>query len=250
MPTDLIIAIFIYVHIFFLIALAKRNFSLIDIGWGLGIFLVALISYMHQPLSFKNALLLLVVTIWGLRLSLYIYKRGRGKGEDPRYTKFRNEWKPYSNLQAYLKVFLFQGILMLIVSLPVSVGMSSQAQTISLVNWIGFGLWLFFLSLEIWSDYYLQLWKMKPENKGKICTTGPWTICRFPNYLGEVMLWYGIYLISFEINSFWTIIGPLTLNFLIYKVTGIKPLEDKYLKRQDYLEYSKKVPKFIPFTRP
>lgn len=250
MFTSIIISLILFIHIFFLWALIKKNFSVIDIGWGLGIVLISIVSYMHHPLSFKNALLLLVVAVWGLRLATYVFKRGRGKGEDPRYTKFREEWRPYSNLNAYLKVFILQGILMMIVSLPVSVGMSREIESISLINWIGFIIWLSGFFLEVWSDKYLSHWKSKSENKGKICTTGPWKICRFPNYFGEVSLWYGIYFMSFDLNTFWTIIGPITIHLFIYKVTGIPPIEENYLKRQDYLEYAKKVPKFFPLIRP
>jgi steroid 5-alpha reductase family enzyme len=250
MVLNIIISVLIFVHIFFLIALVRKNFSVIDIGWGPGIVLVALVSYLHHPLSFKNALLLMVVAIWGMRLSLYIFMRSRGKGEDPRYTKFRNDWKPHSNLQAYLKVFILQGALMLIVSLPVSSGMALESQHISWINWIGAGVWLTGFLLEVTSDHYLTWWKARPENQGKICTSGPWRLCRFPNYFGEVFLWYGIFLLSFELSNAWSIIGAFAIHFFIMKVTGIPPLEERYKNRPGYEEYSKRVPRFIPFTRP
>jgi steroid 5-alpha reductase family enzyme len=250
MVLSIIISVLIFVHIFFLIALIRKNFAVIDIGWGLGIILVSLVAYLHQTPSFRNALLLLMVSIWGLRLALYIFSRSRGKGEDPRYTKFREAWRPHSNLQAYLKVFIFQGFLMMIVSLPVSSGMASGFKEISFINWIGVFIWIVGFSLEVWSDQYLNDWKADPSNKGKICTTGPWRFCRFPNYFGEVLLWYGIYLASFSLQNSWSIIGVFAINFLILKVTGVPLLEEKYLKREDYREYSTRVPKFIPFTRP
>ncbi len=223
---------------------------MIDIGWGLGFVVIALVSYMHHPISFKNALLLMVVAIWGLRLAFYIFGRSRGKPEDPRYTKFRHEWRPRRNLQAYFKVFLFQGLLMMIVSLPVSVGMAQNSQHISILNWSGLVIWIVGLSFEVWSDYYLHWWKTQPQNKGQICTTGPWKYCRFPNYFGEVLLWYGVYLLSFEYASAWTIIGPVTINFFILKVTGVPLLEERYKDRQDYAEYAKRVPRIIPFLKP
>ena len=250
MVSSLIISVLIFVHIFFLIALVRKNFAVIDIGWGLGFIVIALVSYLHNPLSVKNALLLMVVVIWGLRLALYIFSRGKGKGEDPRYANLRQRWSPRANSQAYTKVFIGQGILMLIVSLPVSVGMARGDQSISIINWVGLAVWFLGLGLEVWSDYYMTWWKSKPENAGTICTTGPWRLCRFPNYFGEVLLWYGIYLLSFGPSTWWTILGPFMINFLILKVTGVPPLERNFFKRTGYDQYARKVPRFIPFTKP
>ncbi len=250
MVFDIIIAVLIFVNIFFILAVVRKNFAVIDIGWGLGFILIALISYMHHPVSYKNALLLMVVTIWGLRLGLYIFSRSRGKPEDHRYAKLRAEWQPNANFQAWLKVFMFQGILMMIVTLPVSVGIAKGTGEFTFINSLGIVIWLSGFSLEVIADHYLNWWKTKPENKGKICTTGPWRFCRFPNYFGEVSLWYGVYLIAFEPAIWWTIIGPLTINFLILKVTGVPMLEAHYKDRPEYKEYAARVPRFIPLTRP
>lgn len=249
MVLTIIIAIIIFVHIFFLWAFAKKNFAVIDIGWGLGCLLAVVVAYLHNDSSTKNLLLLGAVVIWGLRLASYILIRSWGKGEDPRYTKFREEWKPHSNLQAYFKVFLFQGVLMGVVTLPATVGMSQNSE-MTLINYIGVLIWILGFSLEVYADYYLNWWKSVPSHKGQICKTGPWTLCRFPNYFGEVLLWYGVFLIGFSLSSSWSIIGAIVINLLILKVTGVPLLEEKYLKRQDYREYSSKVPRFIPFTKP
>lgn len=249
MVENIIIAVFVFVNIFFIMAVVKKNFALIDIGWGLGFILISLIAYLHHPVSIKNAFLLMVVTIWGLRLALYIFGRGRGKPEDFRYAKLRRAWQPHPNLHAWIKVFIFQGILMMIVTLPVTVGISQEMKSLSIINIIGLVIWFLGFALEVYADHYLNWWKSRPDNKGKICTSGPWKLCRFPNYFGEVLLWYGVYLLAFEVNIAWTIIGPLTINLLILKVTGVPLLEAHYKDRPAYLEYAKKVPRFIPFTK-
>ena len=136
---------------------------------------------------------------------------------------------------------------MLIVSLPISISMSFSHEKLTAINWFGFFIWLLGFGMEVWADYYLSRWKSQPENLGKICTTGPWRFSRFPNYFGEILLWYGIYLTGFTYESAWTILGPMALNFLIVNVTGIPPLENKYKLRQDYQEYAKRVPRLIPF---
>lgn len=250
MISSIIISVLVFVHIFFLFAVVRKNFGVIDIGWGLGITLIALVSYLHNPLSIKNAVLLLMVVVWGLRLGLYIYARGRGKDEDPRYARLREKWQPHANREAYLKVFLGQGILMMLVSLPVSAGMAYGGRELSLFNWLGVLVWALGLTLEIWADSYMAWWRSRPEHKGTICTTGPWKLCRFPNYFGEALLWYGVYIASLSLGSAWSILGPLTINFLLLKVTGVPPLERTFFTRPGYQEYAKKVPRFVPFTKP
>jgi steroid 5-alpha reductase family enzyme len=246
---SLILAVMLFVHIFFLIALIRKNFAVIDVGWGLGILLACVIAYFYYPGAFKNKLLLTCVSVWAIRLAIYISLRNWGKGEDPRYTKFRKEWEPYPNLQAWIKVFVLQGGGMIIVSLPVSSAMVLQGE-MNILNWLGLIVFLAGFTLEVVSDYYLNWWRGQQKNKGKICSTGPWMLCRFPNYFGEVFLWYGLFLIGVQWENIWSIIGSIVINFFILKVTGVPLLEGRYLKRSDYLEYARRVPRFIPFMKP
>jgi steroid 5-alpha reductase family enzyme len=241
------IGVLVLIHLFYLIALIKRNFAVMDIAWGLGFILISLISYMHYPLSFKNAILMTVVSLWGARLAIYIYSRSRGQPEDPRYNKYRKEWGKTANLQAYLKVFLFQGFLMLVVSLPITFGMRLESSSITLINWLGLILWMSGFTLEVYADAYMSWYRKQPRHKGQLCTSGPWKICRFPNYLGEISLWYGVYFLAFAPSLWWTIIGPLAINLLILKVTGVPLLEERYKKRPGYEGYAARVPRLLPF---
>lgn len=242
-----IICVLVFIHIFFLIALLTKKFSVMDIAWGLGFVVIAIVAYLSRPLHLKNALLLAIVTMWGLRLSFHIFKRSLGQPEDFRYAQLRAEWGKSANLQAYLKVFLFQGLLMLVVSLPIIFGMGTE---LSIINWIGLGIWIFGFAIEVYSDAYLKKYKADPANKGKICMSGPWTLCRFPNYFGEITLWYGVYGLAVTSTSIWTIIGPVVLNIFILKVTGVPFLEEKYKKRAEYHQYAAKVPRLLPFSPP
>lgn len=221
-----------------------------DIGWGLGFIMIAMIAYMSYPLSMRNAITLILVTLWGLRLALFIFKRSQGAPEDFRYALYRREWGSKANLHAYFKIFLFQGFMMVIISLPFIFGMRLETQELSIINRIGMMVWVTGMVLEMISDNYLLQFKMNPKNKGRILTTGPWKLCRFPNYFGEVMLWYGIYLLNFNLVNSWTIIGPIAINLLILKVTGVPFMEEKNKENVEYIEYSQRVPKFIPFTKP
>lgn len=241
------IFVLVYVHFYYFSALILRNFGVMDIAWGSGFILVAVVSYFQAPLGMKNALLLLTTAIWGIRLSLHIIRRNIGAPEDPRYAELRRDWGRHANREAYFKIFLFQGILLLLVSLPVSQGMGTDMRP---WNWIGLFIWLVGFTFESYADAFLKRYKADPANKGKICMSGPWTLCRFPNYFGEILLWYGVWLLALTSANAWTLLGPVLLNILILKLTGIPMLEKKYRQRPEYLNYSSRVPRLVPFTRP
>lgn len=250
MISSIIFAVLILMHVYFLLAVFRKNFGLVDIAWGQGFILIALVSYFYHFNSVKNAVVLGLVLLWGLRLSLYLLSRNFRAPEDHRYQEMRAEWEPYANLHAYFKVFLFQGFLMLLISLPITAGMKEASPDLSWVNKLGVAIFFFGWIFESYSDHFLKKFKANPENKGKICMSGPWSISRFPNYFGEITLWYGIYLAAFEPSTWWTLVGPMTINFFILKVSGVPLLEKKYLKRPEYLAYAARVPRLVPFTPP
>lgn len=245
-----IVTVAVLIHVFYLIALLKKNFAVIDTAWGLGFVLISIVTYFHYPLSVRNAVTMLAVFLWGSRLASYLHQRNSGKEEDFRYAEMRRGWGKYANLKAYFMVFWLQGSLMLFLSLPLTTGMMPQKWSPTWFNWIGLGIFCVGLGFEAYADTYLAKFKKRPENKGKICTRGPWTICRFPNYLGEISLWYGLFLLNLGPNNWWTIICPVTLNLLILKVSGVPLLEKNYEGRADYREYSKRVPRLLPFGKP
>jgi len=241
------LAVLVYVHLFYVAAVLLKNFAIMDIAWGSGFILVALVSYLTSPLTMKSSLLLFMAVIWGLRLTLHIYRRSRGAPEDSRYAELRQLWGKRANLEAYFKIFLFQGVLLLIVSLPISQGMGTEFQP---WNWAGVFIWFIGMAIETWADMHLTYFKSNSKDKGSICMSGPWKFSRFPNYFGEILLWYGVWMTATSGWNAWTIVGPVTLNLLILRLTGIPPLEQKYQTRADYISYSARVPRLVPFTRP
>lgn len=236
-------------NLFFLLAVKLKKFSVVDIAWPLGFILVVVLHFLSIPASMLNTLVLIIILIWGLRLSSYLTIRSIGKPEDPRYTKLRTEWEPNANQHAYFKVFLLQGCLIYIIALPILFGTHPESR-LTFVKLVGLASWLFGFCFESYADYYLNRYKKDLKTKGTICMSGPWSLTRFPNYFGEILSWYGVYLLCFDQYSWWTIIGPLTLNVLILKVTGVAPLEEKYRKNPEYVAYASRVPRLIPFTPP
>lgn len=246
----IILSILILCHLFFYIAYKTDKFSVMDIAWGLGFVLVGIVAYLSNYPSWPKLLLLFMVSCWGLRLAYYIFTRSKGKGEDPRYQKYKDMWGADYLKQGYLKVFLAQGGMMFIISLPVQLGMSRDMDHFGKMQILGFLIWLVGFSLEVWADWHLNRFKSDPNNSGKICTTGPWTFVRFPNYLGEMILWWGVYVYIINFWTAWTIIGPIAIMMSLLKVTGIPLIEQKYMERAEYREYATRVSRLVPFLRP
>lgn len=230
----------------------KRN-DIADIGWGIGFCLVALLSlkydfYIRGGLDIRSIFVASLVLIWGLRLAAQIFSRNSGKAEDPRYAKWRMEWGKWFYVRSYLQVFLLQGFLLLLISVPV-IFTSTYHNPIfpTVLDIIGLTVWLIGFLFEVVGDKQLASFLSNPLNKGKIMDRGLWSLTRHPNYFGEVTMWWGIWLISVaSFAPWWSIIGPLTITILITKVSGIPMTEKRYLGNTMYDEYKKNVSALAP----
>lgn len=240
--------IFFYAVTWFSIALAKGRNDVADIAWGGGFVCAALTAYIVQGVNEARALLVLaLVTTWGLRLMLHIGWRNRGKPEDHRYKAWREEWGESFLLRTFLQVFLLQGFLLLLISLPVTWALTHSGPPINILDGVGLCIWIFGFSFEAIGDFQLLQFKSKPANKGKIITTGLWRYTRHPNYFGEVTLWWGMFIICLSLPGiFWTIVGPLTITYLILKVSGTPMLEKRYADNLEYAEYIQNTSAFFP----
>ena len=174
----------ILIHIFYGVAVATKNLSVIDTAWGLGFILLSIIACFLSGFSFsRENVLFLMVAIWGLRLALFIHSRNHGKGEDFRYANWRKDWGDKTNLIAYFKVYWLQIVLMLVVGMPIFVVHQNPGNTFNWINILGLVLWIFGLSWEAIGDYQKSKFKSIKGNEHKICTVGLWHLSRHPNYL-------------------------------------------------------------------
>ena len=153
--------------------------------------------YTLDSLGPRDWLVVGLVTIWGLRLSIHILIRNWGKGEDFRYVKMREENGPQWWWKSFFKVFLLQGLLMWIVSAPLTAVQNPAAQdTLGLFDFLALALWLFGFYFEAFGDAQLTRFKANPENKGKVLQTGVWRYTRHPNYFGDSAQWWSYYLLA------------------------------------------------------
>jgi len=243
------IALLLYMTSFYILSIFIRRADIVDIGWGLGFIMVAwLIFSLNYSGNISAGIIPLCVTVWWIRLSSHIFQRNRGNPEDYRYAEWRRDWGKTFWIRSYFQIFLLQGLLLFLVSLPLIFTGSITSPYSSIFMVLGFVIWCIGFSFEIIWDAQLAAFKKNPDNKGKLLESGLWKYTRHPNYFWEVTLWWWIWVMSLAFAPhWWTIIWPCTISFLIYFVSGIPLLEKKLMKHPEFPQYSKRVSKFVPF---
>ncbi len=262
--------------VLWLISLKAKDASLIDIFWGTGFGIVALVCLYLAPVKTPYIKLLGVLpTIWAVRLSIYLAQRNLGHGEDKRYVAMqkRAEKKGLSEMswrrRAFFTIFLGQGLLIMIVSAPVWVGMATgqgwfpeshpmayqeHVTMIGALSVLGAALWLIGFFFEAVGDH--QLTKFLAKNKDyegpyedkPVLDTGLWKYTRHPNYFGNACMWWGIWLVACQAPWGWaTIFAPLIMTFLLTRVSGRDLLERQLKKRPAYQDYVARTPGFVPW---
>tara|TARA_B100001059_G_C17744855_1_gene533726 strand:- start:51 stop:824 length:774 start_codon:yes stop_codon:yes gene_type:complete len=227
------------------------NASIVDIFWGLGFVVVNTFYVFHlDKIEPRNLVLLILVAIWGLRLTMYLAFRNIGKGEDYRYQEFRKNYgeKRYWWF-SYFQVFLLQGVLILIVSLPLfGVHNSDSSGQLFWLDYMAILTWVIGFIFEAGGDYQLYQFKKSQKNKEEVLTKGFWKYTRHPNYFGDALVWWSYAMFSMAAGGYWQIIGAIVMTLLIIKVSGVALLE-KTLKntKPKYKEYEENTNSFFPW---
>ena len=239
--------IFCYVSVWFVISLLIKRNDIADIAWGLGFVAIIIFLFITEAPTLQSIIVYILTIVWGMRLAIHIGVRSKGKPEDFRYKKWREEWGKYFMLRSYLQVYLLQGFFMWIISLPIIVVSMAQNQPISPFVLAGLIIWLIGFAFESIGDYQLMIFIKQRQNKSDIMKTGLWKYTRHPNYFGEVLVWWGIFIMVLPLEyGLWAIISPITISFLLLYVSGIPMLEEKYNHNQAFQEYKKRTSAFFP----
>ena len=236
--------------VWFVVALMLRRNDVADIAWGIGFMLVALYTFVaHSPAFDRSFVVTLLVLIWGTRLSTHIYRRNHDKPEDKRYAAWRQAWGRWFILRSYLQVFMLQGLLLGLISVPVIITNTQRGPlAFTVFDVVGLLVWIIGFLFEHQGDRQLRDFLRDPANKGKVLSTGLWRYTRHPNYFGEVTMWWGIWIISLSIaGAFVGIIGPLTITVLILFVSGVPMLEKGMAANPIYDDYRRKTSIFVPW---
>jgi steroid 5-alpha reductase family enzyme len=234
----------------FAVAVAKGVHRVVDIAWGVGFAAVALASYGMSAGDGDDGRRLLVTAatvVWGLRLAGHIGWRGRGKGEDPRYDKMLKKAPGSRNAYAFRLIYLLQGALVWLVSLPVQAADYVRAP-IGTVAIAGGVVWAGGLFFEAVGDWQLHRYTSDPAHKGTIMDRGLWSWTRHPNYFGDFLVWWGLFLTA---CGAWQaavvcLVSPLVMTYLLTRGSGQRLLEAHMAGRPGYAEYVARTSGFIP----
>ncbi|MCF7824917.1 MAG: DUF1295 domain-containing protein [Candidatus Marinimicrobia bacterium] len=248
------LAILVYVSLIWILSLLKKDAGIMDIFWGLGFLLVGFI-YLSADYSsaLQPRLLYLFVVLWGLRLSLHIGMRnlartedGNFPAEDARYANWRSQYGSDWWWVSYLRVFMLQGVVMWIISIPLLFGLQDKS-SLHVIDFLGILLFATGFLFESIGDWQLRSFKKNKGNKGKVLASGLWKFTRHPNYFGEALLWWGLGLIAVETGTFWIMISPVIMTWLLIKVSGVKMLDELLEKtKPDYAAYIRNTNAFFP----
>ena len=244
-------AILTVLTLVWMVSVKRRDASIADICWGLGFVLLAwLYCFLSPALTPRSWLVTVLITSWGTRLSQHIFRRNRGKGEDPRYQAMRASHGRAFWWRSLFTVFWLQGAILWFVALPLLVAVSA-AQPAALTPVDGLGIFLFAVGFgfEVVGDYQLERFRAEPYNRGNVLESGLWRYTRHPNYFGDATMWWGIYAVAASTPGGWlTVLSPSVMTLLLMRVSGVTLLEDGLkASKPGYRAYITRTPAFFPW---
>lgn len=239
-------AILAIAFVTWLVSLAKSDVSIVDSVWSLLILSAGIAYAVTLPREGpRTPLVLTLAVLWAARLAGYITWRNRGEPEDRRYQEIRARNEPHFALKSLYLVFLLQGVLAAIVSLPLLAAFASPG-ALNPLDALGSAVVLFGLVFETIGDWQLARFKGDPANQGKVMDSGLWRYTRHPNYFGEFCVWWGFFLIALAGGGWWAILSPLLMSVLLLKVSGVTLLEKDLGGRPAYRDYIARTNAFFP----
>lgn len=233
--------------VLWLVSLRIRDASIVDPFWGPGFLLVTASWVLAAgPVSPRAVLVLVLVGAWAARLGVHLLGRNRREGEDPRYAAWREEHGDAFWWVSLFKIFWLQAAILWVVALPLLVSVVSRAP---MGAWEVVGALVFLAGFltEAVADLQLRRFRQDPANRGRVLDTGLWRYSRHPNYFGDAVLWWGLWLVAVGAGGWWTVFSPVLMTFLLLKVSGVTLLEkDMEDRRPEYAEYVRRTSAFVP----
>jgi steroid 5-alpha reductase family enzyme len=232
------------------LSLVLRDASIVDIAWGLGFVVVAWLAFVlgDGPIE-RRVLVAGLTTIWGVRLAVHMLRLRLGQGEDFRYREMRARYGRRFPLVSLFSVYLFQGLGMWAVSLPVQAAAALPGPSgLTALDLAGLAVWVSGMAFEVGGDRQLAQFRADPRNRGKVMDRGLWRYTRHPNYFGDFCVWWGIFLIALAADgAWWAVAGPLTMTLIFTRFFGV-PLMERHLAstKPGYEEYARRTSAFFP----
>jgi len=240
--------------VLWLVSVVKRNVTVADPFWGLGFCVLSAALFLVAPGNLGRSVLVLLMTwLWGLRYALHLYWRQWGHSEETTYYPYK-QWRREAGNHFWwlsaVRVFLPQALGTTLVGLPIIVAMHRTVPNhLTFLDLTGVSVWLVGVVVEGVADYQLAVFKHDPANRGKVLSKGLWAYSRHPNYFGDSLVWWGIWLVAFSTPaSLPTIVSPAMMTFLLMRVSGVTMVEARSVvaSKPEYTEYSKHTSAFFP----
>jgi steroid 5-alpha reductase family enzyme len=245
--------------IFYFIGFRQKSFNTVDIAYGVGFILAAILVWILSGSDFlieRKILVTGLVILWGIRIAVFLTIRRFGKdentGEDRRFKNLRDRWGESLWWKSLLSVYISQVILIILIGLPVLVVNANPLieRGWLVTDYVGIGIWVLGFFFEFTADLQMMIFKKNAENKGKIMTKGLWKYSRHPNYFGEITMWFGLFIIALYEFKAWnivSIIGPIMITLVLVFVSGLPLAEKRYENNKEYQEYKQKTSAVIPW---
>jgi steroid 5-alpha reductase family enzyme len=227
---------------------ARRNVGLVDIFWSLFL-LLALVLYvaLASVHSARAWLVLALVAIWSVRLAAYLAARNWSAAEDHRYRAIRERNEPGFIWKSIYLVFGLQAVLAWLISAPLAAAANSL-DPLDVFDLTGTVLVVLGICIESIADAQLVRFKALTSNADRVNDRGLWRYSRHPNYFGEFLVWWGLFIIALGTGAWWTVFAPALMTVLLLKVSGVALLEkDIGERRPAYRDYRARTSAFFPW---
>jgi steroid 5-alpha reductase family enzyme len=234
-----------------MLSVKLRDASIADVFWGLGFVLLAWLYCLQSPmLTPRSWLVAALITLWGTRLSMHIFRRSRGRGEDPRYQAMRALHGPAFWWRSLFTVFWLQGAILWFVALPLLVAVrATHPAAFTPVDGLGVFLFAVGFAFEVVGDHQLERFRAESKNRGTVLDRGLWRYTRHPNYFGDALMWWGMYAMAASAPGGWlTVLSPSLMTLLLMRVSGVTLLENGLkASKPGYRDYIVRTPAFFPW---
>lgn len=253
-PLITLAIISVYMLVVYLIGRTIRNFSIVDVAWAFNFLFISAIILSLTGITTNRALIVYTLaSLWSLRLGIHLSVRvlGHIREEEGRYRQLREEWAKNLNGK-FLAFFLMQGFSNVFLAIPYFLMVLNTKAEMNALEYIGAGMWFISIAGEGISDYQLKAFKADPDNKGKVCDIGLWNYSRHPNYFFQLMIWISVFIMAVSSPYGWiSIVCPLSIGYLLFKVTGIPMTEEQSLKSRPvaYKKYQETTSMFVPWFK-
>lgn len=234
-------------------AVKIKNFGIVDAVWAFCFVVHGIVFDLFTEGDEQRKLLfLLMLVIWSCRLGFYLAKRiaSHHPKEDTRYINLRADYKENYKLR-FLLFYFYQAGSVSFLTLPFIFVFQNATAEISNLEWLGLVIWAIAVIGETIADYQMNAFRSNSANNGKVCDVGLWKYSRHPNYFFESCIWWGYFIFMLATPGLiWSIYAPLTMLFLLLKVTGVPPSEAQALKSRGelYRRYQEKTSVFVPWA--